>query len=109
MPAHVLTPQTIPLFQLIYPTRSKTGEDSDIIMRNYLTFREKILLVLYYCIRLAFRLLPARTHAFPPLLQSSEQPHAYVVSFSSELIVSPLKVRLVTASATSGSSERPNG
>ncbi|KAL2058800.1 hypothetical protein ABVK25_000091 [Lepraria finkii] len=46
-------------------------------MEQYLAFPEKILLLLYYCIRLAFQLLPARRHASPQVEQSSEQPQAY--------------------------------
>ncbi|KAL2044833.1 hypothetical protein N7G274_002608 [Stereocaulon virgatum] len=46
-------------------------------MKQYLTIYEKVLLLLYYCLHLASRLLPIRKHAFPRTVQSSEQPQAY--------------------------------
>jgi hypothetical protein len=52
-----------------------------ISMKQYLTIYERVLLLLYYCLRLAFRLLPTRKHAFPRTVQSSEHPQAYTVCF----------------------------
>lgn len=77
-------------------------------MKQCLAFREKILLLLYYCIHLAFQLLPARYHASPQVEQSSEQPQAYTVSFPCEQFGLPICMRLMLALATSELPKRSN-
>lgn len=97
-----------PLSVFIYSTKSKPNQGANTNMKQYLTFREKVLLLLYYCIRLAFQLLPARKHAFPQVVQSSEQPQAYSVSFPCEQFGLPIYMRLMLALETSGFPKRSN-
>ena len=56
-------------------------------MRQYLTFREKILLVFYYCFRLVFQILNVGGLAMPsstrPSVQKPEASQSFDVSFLS--------------------------
>ena len=75
-----------------------------IIMRQYLGFHEKILLLIYYCFHLAFQVFKVRGLAMPsstrPSVQKPEHSQSFDVSFLSGQLDHPFLITVDVSEAS---------
>ena len=94
-----------PSIHPLHPLKAGTVDCLEpIIMRQYLGFREKILLLIYYCFHLAFQVFKVRGLAMPSSTRPSVQKPEHSQSFDVSLLSGQLhQFSLITVDVSEAS------